>query len=272
MSAKFLVASIIEKLKEKSLTSVYIHAGLALSLAFLSALMFYYVYLPLSTYHGQTITVPDLRGMKENEIAQFLKERDLRYEISDSNYVENLPAGTVISQIPEAGQQVKINRKIYLTINTQTAPEVNLPDIFDVSRKNAELILKSIGLKIGQVEYQPDLAVNAVLKLRYNQKIFTREDQRKGIKIPKGAVIDLIVGDGLGTVDIEIPDVTGMLLTEAEEVLIGLGISIGTIKYIKSEDETGTVLSQLPIAEKGVKIRIGSTIDLTVAGFEPKNN
>ncbi|MCS7005078.1 MAG: PASTA domain-containing protein [Cytophagales bacterium] len=268
---KFYWEKFLEILRENSLRSVLIHISIALGIFFLIIYTFYYIYLPIATRHGETITVPDLRGMTEQEVAAFLSSRDLRYEIADSTYVDSLPAGVVISQFPEANQLVKLQRKIYLTINTYQAPSVRIPNVFDVSRKNAELILKSVGLKIGKVEYEPDLAANAVLKIRYQNKIYTREDEAQGIRLPKGAVVDLILGDGLGTIDIEVPDVTGMLLTEAEELLAGIGLTIGNIQYIQSSDApTGTILSQTPMAEKGTKIRIGSSLDLIVVGFEPQ--
>ena len=51
---------------------------------------FFYVYLPISTNHNESITVPNLEGMPFESIDELLTNRDLRYEISqDSGYAED---------------------------------------------------------------------------------------------------------------------------------------------------------------------------------------
>ena len=100
----------------------------AAALSFLS-IFYFYIYLPNSTNHGETITVPDLEGMDLGKIDEFLSGHDLRYEVSDSSYSDEFPPLTVLQQFPKPGSKVKENRKVYITINRVTPPTVPMPDL-----------------------------------------------------------------------------------------------------------------------------------------------
>ena len=85
-----------------------------------------------------------------------LEKQGLVVVISDSSYNRNLPAGTVLEMTPAAGSKVKTGRNIYLTINTRNVPTLPIPDIADnCSLREAEARLKSLGFKLGPIEYAP---------------------------------------------------------------------------------------------------------------------
>ena len=153
---------------------------------------FTYRWLDKYTKHGETISVPDLRGLSPEKVKDFLKDKHLRYEIVDSIYELKKRKGTVIEQDPLTDSKVKENRTIYLTVNAKMPPQVKMPNLMDVSYRQAEAILQTYGLKVGEVIYKPDLAKNAVLAQQYRGKEIKPETM-----IPKGAVIDLVLGDGL---------------------------------------------------------------------------
>lgn len=66
------------------------HLGIALGVGLIITLFFFYIYLPTTTNHGESITVPDLVGMPLSELDEFVVQRDLRYEVSDSSYSPNI--------------------------------------------------------------------------------------------------------------------------------------------------------------------------------------
>ena len=75
-------------------------------------------WLKFTTNHDQKIEVPSLAKMSLDTAENKLNEIDLRFEIIDSsNYNPDFPKYSVIEQIPKAGEFVKENRKIYLTLN-----------------------------------------------------------------------------------------------------------------------------------------------------------
>ena len=135
-----------------------------------------------------------------------------------------------------------------------------MPDLTVGSLKNAEAVLTSFELKRGRILYKPDLAFNRVLEQRYNGK-----EIETGTKVPKGAVIDLVVGDGLGRKVFFIGDMVGMDFDDAQTYLRGVGLKMGMI--INAGDSSTMVSSEVTrhVPAQGGSVRIGQTIDLWIA-------
>jgi len=234
------------------------HLALILGSFLILILFFFYFYLPSITNHGETITVPDLEGMPMEELNDFLVKRKLRYEVSDSSYSAKYSPLTVLLQFPKAGSKVKENRKIYLTVNSFIPPTTKMPDLIDRSLRNAELELSSYELNRGRIILKPSPFENAVLEQRYNG-----ESIDSGTKIPKGSVIDLVVGDGFGTRRFELPSFLGMPIDEVIISIKGMDLRVGSvINEGGSDQDEGFVYKQIPIEGKIVKV--GEAIDLWI--------
>ena len=269
-------------LKENSWKALLVHIGIMISIVVALIFLFFFVYLPSSTQHGETITVPNLEGMSLADMDDFLKKRNLNYEVSDSNYTSSYPPLTILKHYPQAGSNVKENRKIYLTVNSNQPKSVNMPNLIDGSLKNAELVLESYGLKRGKITYKPDLAPNAVLEQWYAGKPIA-----SATPILRGSKIDLVVGDGLGQRIFNVPRFIGLLIDEADFSIKGSGLNTGSV-IIKVIDEekmvelveyakeleidtasivrSGAVFQQRP--EIGNDIRLGQQVDLWIVSLD----
>ena len=254
------------KISTRSLSDLLIQIGIILALLATLFLAFFFVYLPFTTNHGQTITVPDVTKLSFDEMQNLLDDRGLRYEVSDCTFVAGAQPLTVIQQYPRANAKVKEDRKIYVTITKRVAPMVAMPKLVDLTLRSAELNLKSLGLESEPPIYVPDVAKNSVLRQLYNGK-----EIAPGTPVPKGAKIELEVGDGLGSTMFEIPNVVGLALDEAEAAIRGSNLKVGTkISVEDPEKEVGTVVRQRPEARSGERIRVGETMDLWIVGpIEP---
>jgi eukaryotic-like serine/threonine-protein kinase len=178
------------------------------------------------THHGESISVPDVRGLKLNRLETFLEAKNLQYKIVDSLFdVEKAP-GMILEQDPAPDSKVKENRTLYLTINASHPPDVKMPNLIDVSYRQAEAILSSYGLKVGQLIYKPDLAKNAVL-----DQLYKGSHINPMATLSKGSTIDLVLGDGLGSVDVPVPDLNGLTRGEALFVLKGSSLNIGRVYF-----------------------------------------
>jgi len=225
-------------------------------------LFFFYIYLPVTTNHGETVTVPDLEGIALEDLDKFLLKRDLRYEVSDSSYSGKYPPLAVLLQFPKAGAKVKENRKIHITLNRINPPTTSMPDLTIGSLRNAEAVLKSTELIRGKLSWRPDLAFNRVLEQRYKGRKIV-----PGTLIAKGSEIDLVIGDGFGRRTFSLEDLIGMTLEDARIYIPGVGLEVGTI--INSGDSilaAGIVVGQIPGAGSGV--RIGQAVDLWVVPID----
>jgi eukaryotic-like serine/threonine-protein kinase len=244
---------------------LYTHIAIIICGLVVLFLGFFFVYLPWITNHGEAISVPDLKGKTIDEIEEILDDRGLRYEVADSVFKLGVPPLTVVSQYPAYGAKVKGGRKIYITVITETAPMVKLPQLTDMSLKSAEMQLVSAGLMKGSLKYINDPREGVVIGIEQAGKKI-----EAGTLIAKGTKIDLVLGDGLGDTEISIPDVVGKTLDEAELIIKGSDLNIGLKQYEPDNTDfpAGTVVRQNPSNEDG-KIRPGQMIDLWIAGPPP---
>jgi eukaryotic-like serine/threonine-protein kinase len=251
------------KISTDTKRDLFTHIGIIVCLFIAFFLAFFFVYLPWSTNHGQSIIVPKLDNMKLADLEDYLDDRNLRMEVSDCVFVAGAEPLTVKSYFPKEGSKVKEGRKIYITITAEKAPLIRMPKVTDLSLHSAEMQLKQVGLLKGQIIFKPDLAENTVLEQQFNgTKI------EPGTMIPKGSMVDLLVGNGIGSAQIEIPNVVGKAFDEAELIIKGSNLELGSIIYDnKSDKPAGTVLKQNP--EGNGKTMEGSFVDITVAGSEP---
>ena len=68
---------------------------------------------------------------------------------------------------------------------------VIVPILENQTKRQAEGTLTSLGFKIGEIEYKPHFAKDAVLALKHKGR-----ELKKGDKLSLTSVIDLVLGDG----------------------------------------------------------------------------
>ncbi len=220
-----------------------------------------YKWLDSYTDHGNSVTVPDLKGMNVKQVEAFLRTKNLSYKIVDSTVFSlDKPHGTIVEQDPPADEKVKEGRTLYLTITRSEAPLLKMPNLKDVSLRQAEAILNSYGLKMGQQIFKPDLAKNAVLSM-----MISGHEIKAGEDVSKGSIIDLIVGDGLGNTLVTVPDLVGLTYEEALFVLKGSSLNVGSVFYEGALRDTlnAKVYSQHPSPQDS-SINQGEAIDIYV--------
>ncbi|MEP1033444.1 PASTA domain-containing protein [Ekhidna sp.] len=263
--------------KPASFKDYLMHLGVLLGSSLLIVVIVFYIWLPLTTNHGETITVPDIKGMTVSELDEFLSKRSLRFEATaDSSYSPNHPPLAVLRQVPAPNTKVKENRKIYVTLNAESPPKVRMPKVEDLSLKSAMMVLKSYDLKLGAVKYVPDVFFGVVHESRMNGRVVL-----EGERIEKGSSIDLIVGDGYGNTVFQSPRLIGLEQEEAEIAIIGSGLKIGKISTTNKslagfsaldslggdileyrEIAPGTVQQQYPRPER--RVQIGDPVDIWI--------
>jgi beta-lactam-binding protein with PASTA domain len=213
------------------------------------------------TGHGSGLPVPKLKGLAIEKAISILEDQGFEYQV-DSVYVDDAPPGTVIEQDPDPGTNVKENRKIYLTMVTVKAPPVALPDIDQMPYIQAVATLQNNGLKVGDTTYRSDIALNVVLEAQLAGQII-----KTGTKIPKGSKIDLVLGDGVGASEVEVPDLINQDLDAVRFVLRNSNLGIGTITYQGAITDSSNVIvvGQSPMkSDSTAKVSIGTKINVIV--------
>jgi len=151
------------------------------------------------TRHETEVVMPNFTGMNAQEL--LLKEnisKDYIIVVSDYIYDRNTPPGTVLKQDPHVGEMVKSGRKVYVTVASSEPPKVIMPQLQDVSLRQAEIMLKAIGLELGTVIYKPSPYENAVLEQLYRGRAIAAGDE-----ISAGETVTLVVGKNTDDLPLE---------------------------------------------------------------------
>lgn len=147
--------------------------------------------LDIYTHHGEGVRVPNVKGMGVNEATLMLRNNDLVAEVSDSTYMEDKPAGTVLEVNPEPEQLVKKGRVIRLTINSLSVPLMAIPDVVENSSlREAQVKITASGFKIDSVQY-----IQGEKDWVYGVK-YRGHTLMIGEKVPMGSSLVLVAGDG----------------------------------------------------------------------------
>ena len=233
----------------------WIHTGLAIVLS-ISLLWFILKVINVYTLHGQSIEVPDFSGKHVEELEDYADDYDVTYEVIDSVYDLSLEKGSVIMQDPARGTKVKDDRKVYLTVVAMKAEQVEMPDLKDLTLRQATAMLETYGLRVGKLKYVPDIARNAVLQQKFNGRTI-----EEGALIEKGSKIDLILGQGEDNEKVEIPEVYGMKQGEAIRTLKANSLNVGKEIFEDGADTTVSRVYKLKPGERSI-VTMGTTVDI----------
>lgn len=165
--------------------------GLAI-LAGIFLLMIVYYGLNNITQNGDYIRVPDFETLALDDIPALMDENEFRFEVLDSaKFNVNYPPFAVIEQNPKAGSMVKRGRKIYFTLNPSGFRKLKVPNVIQITKRNAETRLTAVGFALGEITYRNNIGKDMVLEIRYEGKKI-----EPGISLPKTSKIDLVLGNG----------------------------------------------------------------------------
>jgi beta-lactam-binding protein with PASTA domain len=147
--------------------------------------------LKLYTRHGKYLQVPDFSGMTIDRVLANSEYDRFRFVVVDSVFDLTQPAGSILNQDPYPGSRVKEGRMIYLTIVSVIPEKTTMPDLRNLSLRQAVSTIQSLGLKVGSIQYVPAFDEDAVQQQRYNGEVIA-----PGTRLDKGSRIDLTVGNG----------------------------------------------------------------------------
>ncbi len=193
--------------------------------------------------------------------------RDLEnkgYKIQvDSTYQSYKDPLEILYQEPEAGASVKIGRTLFLTVNRKSVPTVPMPNLRNLSFRNAILTMNSFRLEMGDTLYRPDVAAGAVLEQWYEGRQIM-----PGSPVPYGARITLVIGEGLADMQ-EVPNLIGLTWMEARQKLNEMSISVNALfEGAITDTQSAIIYKQIPESVNELdfpeKILTGDIMDVYV--------
>jgi eukaryotic-like serine/threonine-protein kinase len=226
------------------------------------AVMILLIWMNFYTRHGQARSVPNFTGLTIEQTVKLAKKSKLRYQIIDSIYTSAVPRGCIAEQNPKPGFKVKKWRNVILTINAFHPEIVAMPNLIDLPKRQAILLVESSGLEVGLLKYRPDLSIDVVIGQEYNGKEIHEKDS-----LQKGSVIDLILGKGLSNQRTSVPYLLGLKLEPAKNKILASSLNLGTFVYDKtikkgSDTINAFVYKQIPEFKNNATLQLGSSIYL----------
>jgi eukaryotic-like serine/threonine-protein kinase len=249
-------------LKKFILSKVFVKSlGLAMAIV-IGGVMILLIWLNFYTRHGQARPVPDFFGLTLEQTAALAKQNKLKYQVIDSVYTNIVPRGSIAEQNPKPGFKVKKWRNIVLTINAFHPEMVAMPNLIDLPKRQAILVVAGSGLEMGLLKYKPDLSIDVVIEQQLNGKKIAAGDS-----IQKGSVIDLVLGKGLSNQRTPVPELIGYGLESAKNRILGSSLNLGAFIYdstiVTGEDSLNAfVYKQNPEFNEESSLQLGSAIYL----------
>lgn len=200
------------------------------------------------------VTVPDIRGMTEEQAKAALKKKDLGIKPIKRTESKKYKAGLVSKQTPEAGEKVKKNTTIEVVISSGLVKsKKQVPNVSGKSETEAQKELEDAGFKVtSSFQYDDSVASGNVISTTPSA----------GTKAEKGSTVTMLVSQG--TDKKTVPDVRGMADATAQSTIKNYGFNVGTVTYDYSDSvEKGMVISQT--VTPGGKAAAGTTISITVS-------
>ena len=177
-------------------------------------------------------------------------------------FAKRIRKGAVRDQNPAPGSKVKEGRRISLTINALNAKKVTMPNLIDLSMRQALAELQSRGLVLGKLIYVRDMATNNVLRqLHGNREI------APGTTVETDTVVDLVVGLNPDTEACTyVPDVVGKRYMSAVDALHKQSLNIKTLRFDDSvktyEDSLDAVVYRQSPEASDIPVNLGNDVSL----------
>lgn len=202
----------------------YIHLLIIIALTFI-ILWLTIKMLGAYTRHGKVYSMPDCYGMTTEEVEQTYG-RDYHFILIDSVYSKTEQPGTIVQQDPLPGSNVKRGRNVYYIIVAKTPEKTKMPNLNNLSLRQALVLLESNGLLVKEICYVDHFARNAICEQRYNGQVI-----EPNTELYKGSSITLYVGFGPDRKDTKLPSLYGIPATNVKHTLNMAGLNLGNEVY-----------------------------------------
>ena len=199
--------------------------------------------------------VPDLTNKSVDTALDLLANVNLAMKKAGEEYQPDVPAGSVIRQLPPAGILVREGKVVRVWVS-QGKENVEVPDVISMPLRDAEFALRQANLEIGKTDTAYSVEVE-------KGNIISQTPEPLSLVV-KGEKVDLIVSNGAPNSGvILVPDFRHKKFAEASNWASSNNIEISVSEDPASFFPSGTVLSQKP--EMDEEIRTGEILELTIS-------
>lgn len=208
------------------------------------------------THHGEKIEVPDFVGQPVWDVYEIAEDNGLEIVIMDSVYDPRKGKGTILIQDPLPASFVKEGRKVYVTIVGQTPEKVKMPNLVDLSVRQAVERVIAARLQVDYLQIVPGEFNNAVIEQFYEGK-----PVKAGRELDRNSKVVLVVEQAEGAAPVVVPDLDGYDMTEAYRSVFSATLNVGKVIFRDGLDEsTSRVYKQDP--KPGTQLNAGNQVNI----------
>ena len=214
-----------------------------------------YIILPNYVGYDNEHYLPDVRGEYREKATYQLRALGFNTQLIIIPFSQSHIPGTVIKMFPRAFTKVKEGRTIDLTIAGKDQ-DIEIPDISNLSLRNAKLTLTKLGLGIDTIIYEydnviPDGYISFQLP-SIGQTVKSSTNMTLGVS--RGVPPDYYI----------IPDIVNYSLIRARKAIINKGLRVGEITFeFQPKLVPNTVIEQNMTA--GMRVSFPASINLLVS-------
>lgn len=202
----------------------------------------------------ETVVVPDIENKNAINALKRLSDLGLNTKVKGSEYSSECPMHHVISQHPEAGAMIKKGRdvKVVLSKGRRTFA---VPNLTNIPRQQAEVIIANNRLKCGKVSKAFSQTVKKDFVIAHTPQA--------GRPIMDNVPVDLLISLGPRPEEYLMPDLKGLGLEEAVQIIEKYGLTVGQIDSVNHQDRAANIIiDQKPFS--GYYVQSDQTVDLSV--------
>ena len=216
-----------------------------------------FIFIRFYARQGKEYEMPYYVGKNIAE-AMAINEFDLDFVVQDSIFRQGAEGGIILTQDPKGGTMVKSGRKVYVSITAYNADDAVLPELVGLSVRQAVSELYGVGLSVGKLMFVEDPYKNSVVDQSCKGKTLYA-----GQQIPRGSVVDLVVGSGDGTGENIVPFVIGKTADKARRDILSVSLNIGEEHFRGVKNKaTAVVYRQEPDYTGVNKYPYGTSVEL----------
>ena len=249
-----------EEIREEERNRIATMAVIACSAVAVIAIVIFLVALfngSIFNKNNATVMVPVLKGENYEKLRDY---EGITIEVLEYRYSDTVESGYIISQTPEAGEEVAKGAIVKIIVSLGEEPEVKImEDVIGWDFDQVQTYLVSQGLQVNPFEeYSETVEEGKVI----------RTDPAEGTELKEGAIIKVYYSLGAEPKTVAFPNVVGLNYTTAYNQLLSLEFKNVTYEYEESDEEKDKVIAQ-PYP-RGTMVDVTEQIVLTISkGPEP---
>ena len=223
------------------------------------------VFLVLAVFKGFSsnsttdVLVPNLIGLDFNTVNKDKVTYNFKWDVTNVYDVDK-PIDVILSQNPEPSEKkIKEGSTIQITVNSEETT-LNLPSVDGRTKDDAVQKIKSVNLVPEVLMVLDNQTAEGYVKQTY---------PTAGTKVTIGSSIKIYVSKKAGEARVEVPNLVGLTLSEAQAKLKEVNLNYDGYSYMPSTVAKDKIVAQNPL--RGAKVNKETNVKIILSEGPPRS-